>query len=816
VADAGAATWGNGTTGVTGAVSSANSLVGLLQNGAGFLFVFRDDVNDHFYARMSNEGKVRVGLQSGPAASAEIDVRGNDLVITPGDSTPSPADGTDFGNVPVLNGTDTHSFTIANAGDADLSLTGTPTIAISGDAAADFDVTSEPDAIIAAGDESSFEITFAPTLPGVRTATVTIANSAPATPSYSFTITGFGSAVKLEPQTITFAPPATLFQAQSPLTLSATASSGLPVTLSLVSGPATLVGNTLTATGVGTVRVRATQLGNGEYAAAAAVTRSIAVRANPTALTLLNLTQTYDGNPKPISTLGAASPVITYRIGTVEGPTAPTNAGRYAVKAVAGSVTKTGTLVIGRAALTITPDNKQKFLGFANPPLTYTVSGLRGSDTVAVITKAPVLTTTATTASPLGIYPIRASGAAALNYTFNYQLGALVVDSFAGSYEALLLDGSSLPVGKLSITVPSSGRTFTGRLSVATETTALSIKGSLTTNPLTELATGSATVTRNTIPYVVNFTLPPYGDVLASVTRSAAPLGSATTGRKLLMLPKGVKANYAGNHTVMLEPAVPAGSVVPTGAGWATATVAPTGTMALAGRLADGTPFTASLPADVDANPVYRLWVQPYKAARTESYLGGSFTLAPHPNPAANPGLVNRRHVAEADLTWKKTGLPADATHRTTFGPVSTVMVLDPWLAPQRASRTLPAITLASRLGMTGTTINVSHSATGSAANGNLPSVLALSATNAITVTTPAANATLTKWKVLTLDLRTGRFTGSFELLDGTRKRPATFSGILRQPYLNAVTDPVIGDGHYIVPPLTGTEKLTGEVLFQR
>jgi hypothetical protein len=55
------------------------------------------------------------------------------------------------------------------------------------------------------------------------------------------------------------------------------ATSGLPVTLSVVSGPATILGNTVTLTGVGTVVLAANQAGNGSYSAAPQVTTSFQV-----------------------------------------------------------------------------------------------------------------------------------------------------------------------------------------------------------------------------------------------------------------------------------------------------------------------------------------------------------------------------------------------------------------------------------------------------------------------------------------------------------------------------------------------------------
>ncbi len=72
----------------------------------------------------------------------------------------------------------------------------------------------------------------------------------------------------LATQAITFANPGTQTFSLSPATISATASSSLPVTFSVVSGPATVSGNLLTFAGKGTVVVRASQAGDATYAAA--------------------------------------------------------------------------------------------------------------------------------------------------------------------------------------------------------------------------------------------------------------------------------------------------------------------------------------------------------------------------------------------------------------------------------------------------------------------------------------------------------------------------------------------------------------------
>jgi|GEM_PF-2914107 len=78
-------------------------------------------------------------------------------------------------------------------------------------------------------------------------------------------------------QTITFALLVDRVFTASPITLVATASSGLPVSFSVVSGPATVSGDQLTLTGTGTVTVRASQAGDATYAAATPVEHSFVV-----------------------------------------------------------------------------------------------------------------------------------------------------------------------------------------------------------------------------------------------------------------------------------------------------------------------------------------------------------------------------------------------------------------------------------------------------------------------------------------------------------------------------------------------------------
>ncbi len=90
-------------------------------------------------------------------------------------------------------------------------------------------------------------------------------------------------------QTITFGSLSDKATNDAPFTVNATASSGLAVTFSIFSGPATISGNTVTLTGAtGTVVVRASQAGDANYNAAADVDQSFNVLAGVAAPVITN------------------------------------------------------------------------------------------------------------------------------------------------------------------------------------------------------------------------------------------------------------------------------------------------------------------------------------------------------------------------------------------------------------------------------------------------------------------------------------------------------------------------------------------------
>jgi len=93
--------------------------------------------------------------------------------------------------------------------------------------------------------------------------------------------------------------------------------------------------------------------------------------------------------------------------------------------------------IVGKALLTITANNQTKTVGSANPALTVTYNGFVNGDTNASLTTQPTVTTTATTGSPAGNYPITASGAVGANYSISYVAGTLTVTTTALTFSPI-------------------------------------------------------------------------------------------------------------------------------------------------------------------------------------------------------------------------------------------------------------------------------------------------------------------------------------------------------------------------------------------
>jgi fibronectin-binding autotransporter adhesin len=107
--------------------------------------------------------------------------------------------------------------------------------------------------------------------------------------------------VAQDSQTISFASLAGKTYGNAPFSVSASASSGLPITFSIVSGPASVSSSTVSITGAGPVTVRATQPGSADYTAATPVDQSFTVAQAALTVTADSKTRVF----------GATNPVLT-------------------------------------------------------------------------------------------------------------------------------------------------------------------------------------------------------------------------------------------------------------------------------------------------------------------------------------------------------------------------------------------------------------------------------------------------------------------------------------------------------------------------
>ncbi|WP_316790812.1 MBG domain-containing protein [Pedobacter frigoris] len=137
-----------------------------------------------------------------------------------------------------------------------------------------------------------------------------------------------------------------------------------------------------------------------------------------------------NGNTVTSVTLTSTGSVVT---ATVAGSTYPiiasaatgTGLANYNISYVDGALT------VDAKALTITADNKERFEGTANPTLTVSYTGFVNAETSTVLTTQSAISTTAVLSSVAGDYPIKASGAAAANYSISYVDGILKVKAGA-------------------------------------------------------------------------------------------------------------------------------------------------------------------------------------------------------------------------------------------------------------------------------------------------------------------------------------------------------------------------------------------------
>jgi hypothetical protein len=207
----------------------------------------------------------------------------------------------------------------------------------------------------------------------------------------------------------------------SPFALVANSSSQLPVAFTVVSGPATVSGSTLTITGAGDVTVRGDQAGNDGFNPAESVSQSFNVSKATATISLSNLSQTYDGSSKTVGATTDPSGLAGLSISYNGSNDNPTNAGSYDVVAVLTNdnyqaANANGTLVIGKANQVITFDPISN-VTYGSSPFNVSATCSSGMAVSYSITSGPATISGAVvTISGVGNVTVRATQSGDANY----------------------------------------------------------------------------------------------------------------------------------------------------------------------------------------------------------------------------------------------------------------------------------------------------------------------------------------------------------------------------------------------------------------
>ncbi|MEQ8681067.1 MAG: MBG domain-containing protein [Cyclobacteriaceae bacterium] len=281
-----------------------------------------------------------------------------------------------------------------------------------------------------------------------------------------------------------------------PFTLEATASSGLAVEYEVLSGPATVEGNTLTLDGsIGIVQVKASQPGDIDYYPAQSVINEFEVIGYDQEITFPELAPaTYGDGPIDLLATSTYNLKITYSSSDASVVTIDDQLNELIIQG-AGEATITAmqvgndsvsvaadveqVIAISKADLTITADNQTISFGDPLPEFTYAISGFEYDDTEADLDTPVTIETSATEGSAIGSYEITLGGATSQNYNIT------------------LID-ASLEIEKRSQVI-----TFDPPTSVNIADGTLDLEASVDSDlPLTfELESGPATLSGNTLTF---------------------------------------------------------------------------------------------------------------------------------------------------------------------------------------------------------------------------------------------------------------------------------------------------------------------------
>jgi YVTN family beta-propeller protein len=458
---------------------------------------------------------------------------------------------------------------------------------------------------VASGSDGRASVAATPIAGGELTASASVAGASTAA---TFNLT----ANKLS-QTITFTQPTTpVTYGVAPITLSATATSELPVSFAVTSGPATVNGTALTITGAGTVVVEARQPGDSIYVAAISVAQTIVVDKATASVTPTAAGKTY-GHPDPIFT-GALSGFlagdnVTASYSRAAGETVA--GGPYTISAtlapanVLGNYTitnNTASFTINKASASVTPNAASKTYGASDPTLMGTLNGFVAADNVTASYSRAAGETVA--GGPYAISATLSPTAVLGNYTITYNPANFTIGKATASVTPA---AASKSYGQTDPTLTGSLPGFVSSDNV-TASYSRAAGETVAGSPYTISATLSPTaaLTNYNITYnTASFTI---SKATASVTPTALGKTYGQTDPTLT----GTLSGFVASDNVKATYSRTAGETVAGGPYPISATLSPAATLVNYNITQNTAPFTiAAAPLTVSANDKTRAYGAP-------------------------------------------------------------------------------------------------------------------------------------------------------------------------------------------------------------
>ena len=225
---------------------------------------------------------------------------------------------------------------------------------------------------------------------------------------------------------------------------------------------------------------------------------------------------------------------------------------------------QTGTLTITKAALTITADAKTKVYGQADPELTATFSGIKGTDTEASLTADLGLTISRAAGENVGTYTITPTGAAThQNYTVTYTINNFTITPAAITIKAddktKVYDNNESTDPALTATVtgvPASGvapvYTLSRAPGQAVDNYTIFVSAPATSNPNYTITTeaGTFSITKRDLTIAINDTKEYDGTALVTDYTEATATGlqnGATLNAGAVTTPSANANTYTDN-----------------------------------------------------------------------------------------------------------------------------------------------------------------------------------------------------------------------------------------------------------------------------